>query len=165
MKDTPEWNRAIHKAKERDSDFLAEYVESRAIPWQFEFQNVKYRKTCSMDTVLMTLFLLRQRKMITEKAIKMASSPTESILQLIEKDCMRKQDIPTWNAFSHTERPDFKQQPRRETAPSTVHHQLWIWHLIVHCSFSMKRSQERSVQNANVQVVYRQERVNVNWVP
>ena len=72
MKDTPEWNRAIHKAKERDSDFLAEYVESRAIPWQFEFQNVKYRKTCSMDTVLMTLFLLCQRKMITEKAIKMA---------------------------------------------------------------------------------------------
>ncbi len=85
MKDTPDWNRAIHKAKERDSDFLTEYVESRAIPWQFEFQNVKYIKTCSMDTVLMTLFLLCQRKMITEKAIKMASSPIESILQLIEK--------------------------------------------------------------------------------
>ena len=45
MKDTPDWNRAIHKTKERDSDFLLEYVESRAIPWQFEFQNVKYRKT------------------------------------------------------------------------------------------------------------------------
>ena len=85
MKDTPNWNRVIHKAKERDSDFLTAYVESRAIPWQFEFQNVKYRKTCSMDTVLMTLFLLCQRKMITEKAIKMASSPIESILQLIEK--------------------------------------------------------------------------------
>ena len=69
MKDTPEWDRAIHEAKQRDSNFLSEYVERRAIPWQFEFQNVKYRMTCSMDTVLMTLFLLRHRKMITDKVV------------------------------------------------------------------------------------------------
>ncbi len=59
MKDTPDWNRAIHKAKERDSDFLAEYMSKAGQS--------------------------HQRKMITEKAIKMASSPIESILQLIEK--------------------------------------------------------------------------------
>jgi hypothetical protein len=27
------------KAQIRDRDFLASYVESRAIPWQFEFEN------------------------------------------------------------------------------------------------------------------------------
>ena len=86
MKDTPEWDRAIHEAKQRDSNFLSEYVERRAIPWQFEFQNVKYRMTCSMDTVLMTLFLLRHRKMITDKVVKMSSSVMENILQLIEKE-------------------------------------------------------------------------------
>jgi hypothetical protein len=46
------------KALIRDRDFLAPYVESRAIPWQFEFEKVKYKMTCSMDTLLMTLFLL-----------------------------------------------------------------------------------------------------------
>jgi hypothetical protein len=85
MKDTPEWNRTIQEAKQRDSNFLSEYVECRAIPWSFEFQNVKYTMTCSIDMVLMTLFLLRQRKMITEKVVKMASSGMESILELIEK--------------------------------------------------------------------------------
>jgi hypothetical protein len=45
------------KAQIRDRDFLASYVESRAIPWQFEFENVKYIMTCSVDTLLMTLFL------------------------------------------------------------------------------------------------------------
>jgi hypothetical protein len=91
MKGTPEWNRAIHKAKQRDSNFLSEYVKCRVIPWQFEFQNVKYRMTCSMDMVLMILFLLRQRKMITEKVIKMA---WRAYFNSLKKDRMLKQDIP-----------------------------------------------------------------------
>jgi hypothetical protein len=49
---------SMGKAQIRDKYFLASYVESQAIPWQFEFENVTYIITCSMDTLLMTLFLL-----------------------------------------------------------------------------------------------------------
>jgi hypothetical protein len=55
-KGTIQWKISTGKAQIRDRDFLASYVESRAIPWQFEFENVKYIMTCSMDTFLMTLY-------------------------------------------------------------------------------------------------------------
>ena len=73
------------KALIRDRDFLAPYVESRAIPWQFEFEKVKYKMTCSMDTLLMTLFLLWHRQIIPKKALKNDPSPLAEIFKLIEK--------------------------------------------------------------------------------
>jgi hypothetical protein len=165
MKETPDWNRAIHKAKEQDSDFLTEYVESRAIPWQFEFQNVKCRKTCSMDMVLMTLFLLCQRKVITEKAIKMASSPIKSILQLIEKG-LHAQARYTYLEYIFTHRaPRFEKTAKKGDNPFTCTSS--IMDMASYCPLFIfnQKITERNAQNANVQVVYRQERVNVNWVP
>jgi hypothetical protein len=55
------------------------------IPWQFEFQNVKCIMTCSMDTLLMTPFLLWHQKYIPKKAFKKDSSPMAEIFKLIEQ--------------------------------------------------------------------------------
>lgn len=83
-KGTIQWKISTGKAQIRDRDFLASYVESRAIPWQFEFENVKYIMTCSMDTLLMTLFLLWHRGLIPLKALKNDPSPLKEIFKLIE---------------------------------------------------------------------------------
>jgi hypothetical protein len=46
------WESPIAKAKERDRDFLMSYVESRAILWEFQFQDVRYTMTCTkLNTV------------------------------------------------------------------------------------------------------------------
>ena len=79
------WKLSMGKALIRDRDFLAPYVESRAIPWQFEFEKVKYKMTCSMDTLLMTLFLLWHHQIIPKKALKNDPSPLAEIFKLIEK--------------------------------------------------------------------------------
>ena len=81
---TVQWKLSMGKALIRDRDFLAPYVESRAIPWQFEFENVKYIMTCSMDTLLMTLFLLWHRGLIPLKALKNDPSPLAEIFKLIK---------------------------------------------------------------------------------
>ena len=83
-KGTIQWKISMGKAHIRDGDFLASYVESRAIPWQFEFENIKYIMTCSMDTLLMTLFLLWHRGLIPLKALKNDPSPLKEIFKLIE---------------------------------------------------------------------------------
>jgi hypothetical protein len=83
-KGTIQWKISMNKAQIRDRDFLASYVESRAIPWQFEFENVKYIMTCSMDTLLMTLFLLWHRRLIPLLALKNDPSPLKEIFKLIE---------------------------------------------------------------------------------
>ena len=71
-------------AKERDRDFLMSYVESRAIPWEFQFQNVMYTMTCTMDTVLMTVFILRHQNFITQNALKRVTSPIAKKVKLID---------------------------------------------------------------------------------
>ena len=83
--DTVQWKILIGKALIRDRDFLAPYVESGAISWQFEFEKVKYKMTCSMDTLLMTLFLLWHHQIIPKKALKNDPSPLAEIFKLIEK--------------------------------------------------------------------------------
>ena len=72
------------KAKERDRDFLMSYVESRVIPWEFQFQNVRYTMTCAMDTVLMTVFILQHQNFITQNAMKKDTSPIAEIVKLID---------------------------------------------------------------------------------
>ena len=42
---TVQWKILMGKALIRDRDFLTTYVESWAIPWQFEFEKVKYKMT------------------------------------------------------------------------------------------------------------------------
>ncbi len=49
-KGTIQWKISMDEAQIRDRDFLASYVKSQ--------ENSKYIMTCSMDTLLMTLFLL-----------------------------------------------------------------------------------------------------------
>ena len=56
-KSSLDYKKALIKAQERDRDFLTSYVESKIILWQFEFETIKYTMTCSMDTILMNLFL------------------------------------------------------------------------------------------------------------
>ena len=41
-KGTIQWKISMGKAQITDKVFLASYVESRVIPWQFEFESVKY---------------------------------------------------------------------------------------------------------------------------
>ena len=64
-----EWESAMAKAKERDRDFLMSYIKSTTIPWEFQFQNVRYTMTCTMDTVLMTVFILQHQNFITQNAM------------------------------------------------------------------------------------------------
>ena len=72
------------KAKERDRDFLMSCVDSRAIPWEFQFQNVRYTMICAMDTVLMSVFILRHKNFITQNALKRDTSPMAEIVKLID---------------------------------------------------------------------------------
>ena len=61
---------AIAKAKERDVQCLINYLESKAIQWQFIHENVRYTMTCAMDTVLMTIFILLHQKVVSRKVLK-----------------------------------------------------------------------------------------------
>ena len=71
-------------AKERDRIFAISYVESRASLWQFEFTNVRYTMTCTINAVLMKLFFLCHHNNITCNALKKNSYPMKHIVKLID---------------------------------------------------------------------------------
>ena len=83
-KGNTKWDIAMAKAKKRDRNFVISYVGSRTLPWPFKFMNVRYTMTCTMDTVLMTLFILWHQKYITHNALKKDTSQMKQIVKLID---------------------------------------------------------------------------------
>ncbi len=145
-----EWDITMAKAKERDRDFLMSYVESRTIPWQFEFMNVRYTRTCTMDTVPMTVFILWHQQIITQNALMKDAPWIEQIVKLIGSGdhVKARYEFGDFNLNCKTHR---FYEAKKVTNPSTVQLQSPMSPVTVPCFRCTGSTQWRSAQDVSIQ--------------